>query len=574
MSSHSTEPIDDVDQTTASNVEPSGGAPENNPARDSAAPDDAAQIVAGESPANDASEAESGTPTSVASQENSGSEPAESEAPARNSQPAAGRPNKIQIGRKRPQMLPNERPAKPMSRPASPSHPAAKSGPAQATQSDDADESADLAAAVTPSTASLPRAGQRIEPPSKRAPLPPELELEMEAAFADTDMAQLIAKESLPTEPLEPESRHRGRVLRMDDENVFLSLGGPNEAIVPMRLFAEPPEVGATLEVVVKQFNAEDGLYEAAIPGAALDVADWSDIVEGSVVEARVSGSNTGGLECKVNNIPAFIPASQVARFRVEDFSDYVDQKLLCIVTEANPNRRNLVLSHRAYLEREREAERKQLLESLEPGQTREGVVRNVRDFGVFVDLGGVDGLIHVSQLSWDRIKHPSEVLKEGDKIRVRVERIDAETGKIGLAYRDLQDHPWTDASARFPVGGTLTGHVSRIAKFGAFVKLAPGVEGLIHISELSHQRVANVSNVVSEGQEVQVKILSVDSEAQRIGLSIKELHAKPASESAETGESEAEEEAPVEPRTPKYTGPLRGGTERSTGGDQFGLRW
>jgi small subunit ribosomal protein S1 len=272
-----------------------------------------------------------------------------------------------------------------------------------------------------------------------------------------------------------------------------------------------------------------------------------------------------------VNQIRAFIPASQVALYRIEDFSDYINQKLLCVVTEASPHKRNLVLSRRAVLEREKEESRRALLEQIEEGQSREGIVRNIRDFGAFVDLGGVDGLIHVSQLSWDRVNHPSEVLEEGQRVKVRVEKIDRQTGKIGLSLRSLQEHPWEKVPQQFFVGAVSKGTVTRIAKFGAFVKLAPGVEGLIHISELSHGRVAQVGSVVREGQEVEVKVLSVDVENQRIGLSLKAL----ATATAAEPEQETEETPqPAPPATTKPRGPLKGGLDRSAGGESFGLQW
>ena len=190
-------------------------------------------------------------------------------------------------------------------------------------------------------------------------------------------------------------------------------------------------------------------------------------------------------------------------------------------------------------------------------------------DFGAFVDIGGLDGLIHVSQLSWEKIKHPSEVIKEGDKVQVRIEKFDPKTGKISLSYRSLQDDPWNDAEARFPAGSTVRGTVSRLANFGAFVKLATGIEGLIHISELAHRRVNNVSQVIQEGQEVEVKILTVDRNAQRIGLSLKATQAKP--EGSKPTAAPEPEEAKREVAVKKYQGQLRGGTG-SSGGELFGL--
>ena len=168
------------------------------------------------------------------------------------------------------------------------------------------------------------------------------------------------------------------------------------------------------VQVVVQRLNPEDGLYELSLPNKAVQVDDWSDLVEGALVEVRVTGHNTGGLECEVNHIRGFIPISQVSLYRVEDLAPYVDQRLTCVITEADPERRNLVLSRRAVLEREQEQAREQMLNSLRPGQIHEGVVRKLMDFGAFVDLGGVDGLVHVSQVAWGRVKHPSDVLQGG----------------------------------------------------------------------------------------------------------------------------------------------------------------
>jgi small subunit ribosomal protein S1 len=233
---------------------------------------------------------------------------------------------------------------------------------------------------------------------------------------------------------------------------------------------------------------------------------------------------------------------------------------------EVNEKRKNLVVSHRAVLEREREAARKQLLEELKPGQEREGIVRSLRDFGAFVDLGGIDGMIHISQLSWERVKHPSDVLTEGQKIKVKIEKINMETGKIGLSFRDLTEHPWNDIETKCTVGDVMNGSVTRTAKFGAFVRLFPGVEGLIHISELSHQHVRNVDEILKEGQEIEVKVMSVDRESQRIGLSLKATLPEP-----EPDEPEAEPEQVVRP---KRTKPLKGGVGRGSGGDSVGLNW
>jgi len=412
-------------------------------------------------------------------------------------------------------------------------------------------------------------------PVPNRRERPEDLEAEIAAALGGLSLDDIVSAPAKgAAERLENESRHRAQIANVHGDDVFFTLGGKDQGIASLRSFAEPPQVGDMVDVVVTGFNQEDNLYDLAVPGAALVASKWSDVAEGSLVEARITGANTGGLECEVAGTRGFIPASQVAMYRIENFGDYVGQKLVCVVTESNERRGNLVLSRRAVLEREKEDSKKALLAELEPGQMREGIVRKLQDFGAFVDLGGVDGLIHISQLSWERVKHPSEVVAEGQKVRVRIEKIDLESGKIGLSLKNPEEHPWTGIALKFPVGTTVRGPVSRIAQFGAFVKLAPGVEGLIHISELAHHKVFRVENVVKEGEEVECKVLSVDAEAQRIGLSLKATIAKAVKESDKSKDQPEALEPPRELAVAKRKGPLKGGMGKTSGGEQFGLKW
>ncbi|QDV23792.1 S1 RNA-binding domain-containing protein [Aureliella helgolandensis] len=415
----------------------------------------------------------------------------------------------------------------------------------------------------------------KVEVPSRRRPLSQDMEDELEAALAASDLDSMLIGDSMLQvgKMLEDGQRLQAKVMKAQGEFVFLSLGGANEAVIPALQFEELPEEGTQLDVIVRGFLPQEGLYEVTVPGNAVDVADWSDLNEGDVVEAVVTGSNTGGLECKVGSIDGFIPASQASEFRIENLEELVGQKLLCIVNEANPRRGNLVLSHRAVLEREKKEKREERLANLEVGAAVEGIVRKILDFGAFVDIGGLDGLLHISQLSWERIKHPSEILTEGDTIQVRVDKIDPQSGKIGLSYRSLQEDPWSKVDAEFPVGALIHGTVTRIAEFGAFVRIATGVEGLIHVSELAHHRVHSVGSVVEEGQELEVKVLSVDSDQQRISLSLKAAQAAPAP-AENSAAAEAVEEPPAKPVLPKHEGPLKGGTARPSGGEQFGLKW
>jgi small subunit ribosomal protein S1 len=415
-------------------------------------------------------------------------------------------------------------------------------------------------------------------PPNIRDQLSPELEQEYQAALGDLSFDALMSTEAATdaAPELAPESRVTGRVSRISREDVFIELGGRNQGIVPLRQFEDkPPTEGAELELLVVRFDAEEGLYELSRPTAAVDIGNWDEVREGQIVEVNITGSNKGGLECQIAGIRGFIPMGQLSIYRVENPEEFVGQRLACVVTEANRERRNLVLSHRAVMERERAEKREKMLAELAPGQIREGIVRSMKDFGAFVDLGGVDGLIHVSQLSWDRVNHPSEVLEVGQKVKVRVEKFNKDSGKVSLSYREVGENPWQRAASKYIVGSRATGTVSRIMEFGAFVKLEPGIEGLIHVSELSHGRVFRVSDIVSEGQEVEVKILSVDAEKQRISLSLKALMAKP----EKPGEQKTADEdiplpadAPKPP--PKKHQQLKGGIGGPSGGEKFGLNW
>jgi ribosomal protein S1 len=437
---------------------------------------------------------------------------------------------------------------------------------------------------VTPGTASTAakpaatkREPKRYPPPNIRAQLSPELEAEYVAAVGGLSLDNLMEASDdggVPPE-LAPETRVTAKVAKIHREDVFVDLPNRNQGIVPLRQFEEPPTVGDDLELVASQFNAEEGLYELSRPTAAVNVGNWEDVREGQIVEVTVTGSNKGGLECQIAGLRGFIPLGQLSIYRVEHPEEYVGQRLACVVTEANRDRRNLVLSHRAVMERERQEQREKLIEELAVGQLREGIVRSMKDFGAFVDLGGIDGLVHVSQLSWDRVNHPSEVLEVGQKIKVRVEKFDKETGKVSLSYREVGENPWEKAPSKYYVGARVKGTVSRLMEFGAFVKLEPGVEGLIHISELAHNRIWRPSDAVSEGQEVKVKVLSVDVERQRISLSLKALADRP----KKPGEDKvADEDVPLPadaPKAPrKRAEQLKGGTGGPSGGDKFGLNW
>lgn len=403
-----------------------------------------------------------------------------------------------------------------------------------------------------------------------------DVDAEIDAVLGDISMDDVVATTEASVEEIEPGTRVKAAVTKIHEDNVFVRLSGQSEGIATLHHFKDAPNEGDLVEIIVRGLNKEDGLYELAVPGASIGVADWDDITEGAVIDALVTGSNTGGLEVAINSIRGFIPASQIDRFRVEDFGAYINQKLTCVVVEVNPEKRKLVLSRRAILDRENEEKRKELLEELEAGQLRDGVVTKLMDFGAFVDLGGVEGLIHVSKVSWSRVKHPSEVLTVGENVRVKIEKIDENANRISLSHRDTLEHPWKGIDTQFAVNDIVKGTVTKIADFGAFVKIAPGIEGLVHISELAYQRVAKVSNVVNEGQELEVKIQSIDPQSQKISLSHKACLAPPAPKqtSGKKEAAEAVEEPARDLVVPSSGEPLKGGTDRKSGGEGVGLNW
>lgn len=394
-------------------------------------------------------------------------------------------------------------------------------------------------------------AKQKYPLPNLRSQLSEDLAAELEEALADAPVEELLVESAASAQAglLEPESRHQARIVRIHRDEVFVELGGREQGVVPLKQFVQPPEVGQQLEVIVTRFVPEEGLYELTLPASAALVAEWAQLAEGMLVEARVTGHNSGGLECEVGHIRGFIPISMVDLYRVSDPSEYVGQKFLCKVIECNPQRGNLVLSRRAVLEQQRQEARQQLLSSLAPGQIREGVVRKLMPFGAFVDLGhGVDGLVPISLISWRRINHPSEVLQVGQPVRVVVEKVDPDSGRISLSLRQLEEDPWLRVAEKYPLNTMVRGIVRRVVDFGAFVEVEPGVEGLVHISELSHKKVWRTRDVVQEGQEVEVVVLAVDPAQRRMSLSIRQALPPPPPSG---GEQPAVEPSPATPESP-----------------------
>ncbi|MBV8076356.1 MAG: S1 RNA-binding domain-containing protein [Planctomycetaceae bacterium] len=346
-----------------------------------------------------------------------------------------------------------------------------------------------------------------------------------------------------------------GKVISVRGKSVFIDLGAKSEGVVPVEQFqGELPKPGDVIEVVVDRFDADEGLLILSLKGAAVE-ATWENLRKGLIVEARVTKTNKGGLEVVVDGIRGFLPIGQIDLARVDDASVYVNQRLRVIVTEANPREKNLVVSRRELLERERAEQREKTWATLEEGQIRPGVVRSLKPYGAFVDLGGVDGLLPVSEISWARIGDPAEVVKVGQEVQVKVLRIDRASSKVSLGLKQLTPSPWDRVEEKYARGMTVKGKVTRLMDFGAFVELEPGIEGLVHISELSPHRVRRVVDTVKPEQEVEVRILKIEPEAKKISLSLRPLPV-----AAAPAEDEADTDEPLAPPKPARKVPLKGG--------------
>jgi len=434
-----------------------------------------------------------------------------------------------------------------------------------------------------PSPTDVSPPSKRVAVPNLRSALDEDLEADFAAAVEGLAIDDLLeAQAAIKADAaLEPGSRITGVVLAIGADTAFIDLGGRRQGAMKLAPFLERgediPEVGSLMELSIGGRNAEDSLYDVAPANRAVAVEDWSQLEAGMVVEARVTAANKGGLECEVAGLRGFMPASLVSTWRVENLEEMVGQTLESLVTEIVPAARRLVLSRRAVIEKQAADAKVKLLETLEPGTELDGIVRSVRDFGAFVDIGnGVEGLVHVSELSWERVASAGDLLQPGQKVRVVVKKVDRQTGKIGLSARDLVESPWKRAGEKYHVGATVHGTVSRIAQFGAFVRLEPGVEGLVHISELATRRIRAVSDIVKEGEPVECRVLAIDPEGQKLALSIKALAPPPAvagRPAAEAAEPEAGAEIPPPPRKQRTT-PLKGGVGGPSDGGRFGLKW
>ncbi len=387
-----------------------------------------------------------------------------------------------------------------------------------------------------------------------KAPLGPE----------PTTMEELLAEQDSDIRSFKHGDVVEGNVVRIDKDEILVDIGAKSEGVVSNReLFGRNTEsqpalsIGDTVLVYVLQPESPEGHAVLSLRRAGLE-RKWRSMQEqfeaGVIIEAPVIDHNKGGLivDC---GIRGFVPISQIVDFPrrpqndqprdaaqeiAEKLQPYVGRKLRLKILEVNRKANRLILSEKVALYEERREKRDELFSSLQVGQQVKGTVRSIAPFGVFIDLGGIDGLVHKSELSWNKVNNPEAGYKVGEEVEAEVIDINHERGRISLSIRRLQPDPWHSTVADFKVGDIIDGTVTKLVNFGAFVRVRDGLEGLIHISELSHQRVAHPGDVVHEGQQLKLKIISLDSERHRLGLSLKQAEEPPARPAPEPGATPA----------------------------------
>jgi small subunit ribosomal protein S1 len=392
----------------------------------------------------------------------------------------------------------------------------------------------------------VPQVDTPVQEPETTPPAaPPDLMIEVDGQLVPNYDATLVS--------FSEGDVVTGRVVRIDKDEVLVDIGYKSEGVIPQSELsirrsidpAEEVQLGEEVDALVLTKEDQDGRLILSKKRARFErawrrieaAAESGEPVEGNVIEVV-----KGGLIIDLG-VRGFLPASLVDIRRVQNLDEYLGQKIECKVIELNRSRNNVVLSRRAVLEEERKEARQLILDRLQRGEVVEGTISNIVDFGAFVDLDGIDGLIHISELSWGHVNHPSEVLSIGDTVRVKVLDIDRDRQRISLGLKQTQEDPWERVVNTYNVGDVLEGKVTKVVSFGAFVEIMEGVEGLVHISELAQHHVENPREVVEPGDEVKVKILEIDDERRRLSLSLKRVEGQvlPLREISSVGEEGSE---------------------------------
>lgn len=346
----------------------------------------------------------------------------------------------------------------------------------------------------------------------------------------------------------------KGKIVKVDADQAFVDIGYKYDGVIPVRELSSDAE--ATLlgqEVELKVVSINDAKETLVLSKRFVDNSKVWESLQGQldskeIIEATVSEVVKGGLVVDIG-VRGFVPASMVERQFVEDFSSYKGRTLRLRVKEIDREKNKVILSQKDVLDEEFEANKKKIIEGLQVGQVLEGTVQRLTQFGAFIDIGGIDGLVHISELAWHHVEQASDVVKEGDKVKVQILKLDPSNDKISLSIKATQAGPWSNVENDFKAGDIVTGTVKRLAAFGAFVEVAPGVEGLVHISQIAHRHIGTPHEVLKEGQEVQVKILEINTAEKRVSLSIKDTEEAPEAPAGAAAPSASKPDRERQPR-------------------------
>ena len=324
-----------------------------------------------------------------------------------------------------------------------------------------------------------------------------------------------------------------GRIVEVTKDYIVIDVGLKSEGLIPISEFTEPEEleVGKKVEVYLDQAEGEDGQIVLS-KEKARKFRQWEHIVnhctEGSIVKGKVMRKVKGGLMVDIG-MEAFLPGSQIDNKRIKNLDDFIGRTYDFKILKINIERKNIVVSRRELLEEERVSRKAELLENIKEGSLRHGIVKNITDFGVFLDLDGIDGLLHITDMTWKRIKHPSEMVHLGQDLEVMILHIDREKGRVALGLKQKETNPWEEIEKRYPTGTHVRGKIVNLVSYGAFIEIEPGIEGLIHVSEMSWTKnVTDPSEIVRVGDEVEAIVLSVQKEEGKISLGIKQTERNP----------------------------------------------
>ena len=382
-----------------------------------------------------------------------------------------------------------------------------------------------------PAPGSSPATSPQVDGPSARAPSPETGDVSVAATGSSDTDGRTRGEQDLDDDDHVNLALRRGRVGKIHGEDVFVDLfdtDGKLQGLVPLKQFERAPRIGCIMDFLVERIDESEGLIHLSREGA-VGALGWDQMRRGSIVEARVVATNKGGLELELaGGIHGFMPASQIDLGHVDDLEFFVGQKLRASVQELNRRSRRVVLSRRRYLERERARQRERLLKELEAGQIRDGTITRVVDFGAFVDLGGIDGLLHITDMSYSRVEKPGDLVRPGQQVAVKVLKIEEDGKRIRLGLKQAAPDPWEAVGSKYHAGNEVSGRVVRIADFGAFVEVEPGVEALLPISEMSWKRIHKPNEVCKEEDVLKLRVLQVDGQKRRMSLSLKQVQGDP----------------------------------------------